>query len=34
MLYYDADGVSGKGQIAFAKLSKHLKMSEKDFLII
>ncbi|MBB3018938.1 Ca2+-binding RTX toxin-like protein [Microvirga lupini] len=34
MLYYDADGVGGQGQIAFAKLSKHLKMTEKDFLII
>jgi Ca2+-binding RTX toxin-like protein len=34
MLYYDADGVGGEGPIAFARLSKHLKMTEKDFLII
>lgn len=34
MLYYDADGLGGKAQIAFAKPSKHLKMTERDFLII
>ncbi|MBF9197372.1 Ig-like domain-containing protein [Microvirga terrestris] len=34
MLYYDADGLDGQGQIAFAKLSKHLKITEKDFFII
>ncbi|WP_202064814.1 Ig-like domain-containing protein [Microvirga aerilata] len=34
MLYYDADGSGSKAQTAFAKLSKNLAMTEKDFFII
>lgn len=34
VLYYDSDGTGAAAQIAFAKLSKNLKMTEKDFLII
>jgi VCBS repeat-containing protein len=34
VLYYDSDGSGSKAQIAFANLSKNLKMTEKDFYII
>lgn len=34
VLYYDSDGSGSKAQITFAKLSKNLKMTEKDFYII
>jgi len=34
ILYYDADGTGHSAQVQIAKLSKNLKMSHKDFLII
>ena len=34
ILYYDSDGSGSKAQIAFAKWSKNLKVTEKDFYII
>jgi VCBS repeat-containing protein len=34
VLYYDADGTGDAAQIAFAKLSKNLKITEKDFFIV
>ena len=34
VLYYDADGSGSAKQVEIAKLSKNLKMNEKDFFVI
>ncbi|WP_201863682.1 tandem-95 repeat protein [Microvirga soli] len=34
VLYYDADGTGAAAQVAFAKLSKNLSLTEKDFFIV
>jgi uncharacterized repeat protein (TIGR02059 family) len=34
VLYYDADGTATAAQVAFAKLSKNLGLTEKDFFIV